>query len=129
MKKAILLIMLSVVISANIYAQSTTPANTNGKTHKSDIHFKQELNLSTDQIKQWKEIHKNGAEKRKTIMNNNTLSKDQKRDQLKNLNAEMVTQVNAMLTDDQKAKFAALKEKMKANWKEKHKNKENQNGG
>lgn len=125
MKKTVLLIMLCIIISANIHAQSTTPSTANQKTHKSDIHFKQELNLSADQIKQWKEIHKNGAEKRKTIMANNALSKEQKRDQLKNLNNEMVGQVNAILTDDQKTKFAALKEKMRANWKDKRKNKEN----
>lgn len=121
MKKLLSMLAFCVFMN-NAHAQSTTQTNSTEHTHKhkSDINFKKELNLSHDQVNQWKEIHKNAAEKRKTIMNDNTVSKDQKREQLKNLNNEMLAQVNGILTDDQKAKFSALKEKMKENWKEKH---------
>ncbi len=117
-------LMLCAVITVQAYAQVDTKDKKTRK-HEMAMQIKKELNLSDSQVEQWKAVHKEANEKRKTIMQNGSLSKEQKKEQLKALHEEKQSKVMAILDADQQVTFKDLKEKMKEEWKEKRgKNKE-----
>ena len=53
-------------------------------------------------------------EKRETILNDSKLTKEQKQDQVQQLNKARANSVQSILTEEQKVKMKAAKEKMKA---------------
>ena len=123
--KKMFVLMAVTIMSQFVFAQVQQDTASNktgsgmiGKHHKGDRHRKsaimQELNLSEDQKKQLKEMRIADKEKRETILNDSKLTKEQKQDQVQQLNKARANSVQSILTEEQKVKMKAAKEKMKA---------------
>jgi periplasmic protein CpxP/Spy len=70
-----------------------------------------ELNLNDDQKDKMKDVFANSRTKRETILNDSSLTDDQKREKMKTLHQDTMSKVNHILTPDQQAQ---LKEKLAA---------------
>ena len=109
MKKKLFIIGIISSFCINIYAQEKTerlnqrdsalPMN---KQYKGEI---RDLNLSTQQKKQTKILHKSVKQKKEAINNNTTLTQQQKKEKLKQLHKERKEKLNAILTPEQKEKL------------------------
>jgi periplasmic protein CpxP/Spy len=71
-----------------------------------------ELNLTDDQKGKLKDVFADAKTKHDSIMNDSTLTQDQKKDKMKSLHEDTMSKVNDVLTPDQRTQ---LKEKMAAN--------------
>jgi|GEM_PF-3900690 hypothetical protein len=80
----------------------------------------QSLNLTKDQKIQIKALHQNGKNDKEAIMANDSLNEDQKKMQLKQLRQQNAANFNAILNNEQREKWNAIKAEAK-------KNKNNQN--
>lgn len=76
-----------------------------------------ELNLTADQKSQMKTIQENTKQQREAIKNDASLTQDEKRAKMKDLQKSHSQKVNSILTPDQQAKRSAYIQKMKANGK------------
>jgi Spy/CpxP family protein refolding chaperone len=72
-----------------------------------------ELGLSADQEAKWKEIGQQERAAVEPIWSDQSLSRDEKRAKMKEINATYAEQRRAILTPDQQAKFDELRAKMK----------------
>jgi len=113
-----------------VLAQVNTPAETefnksrNAATsekkmhHKKDKHEKmammKELDMTEDQKARLKEMKEANKAKREVILSDSKLTEEQKHGQLKELHKAQGKNMQAVLTDDQKAKFKQLKEERKS---------------
>jgi Spy/CpxP family protein refolding chaperone len=70
-----------------------------------------QLNLNDDQKGKLKDVFADSKSKHDAIMNDSTLTSDQKRDKMKSLHVDTLSKVNEVLTPDQQAQ---LKEKLGA---------------
>ena len=125
MKKMFVLVAIT-VIGHLAFAQApketeinkTKPDTEHKKYHKGHRHEKMEmmkaLNLTEAQKNQMKEMKMANKEKRTAILNNSSLTEDQKKDQLKELNKASAENMQSILTDEQKVKMKEAREKMKA---------------
>jgi len=73
-----------------------------------------ELNLTEDQKSKLKEMNAGNKEKKQAIVNNAQLTEEQKKEQLKSIRKEQAENMNAVLSDEQKAKMKEVRMKMKA---------------
>jgi protein CpxP len=71
--------------------------------------MKTDLNLTDDQSTKVEALIKDNETKRMTIRKNTSLSKDDQRKQMKDLNTEYNTKLSALLTKEQNDKMAQLK--------------------
>jgi periplasmic protein CpxP/Spy len=71
-----------------------------------------ELNLTDDQKGKLKDVFADAKTKHDSIMNDSTLTQDQKKDKMKSLHEDTMSKVNDVLTPDQRTQ---LKEKLAAN--------------
>jgi len=71
-----------------------------------------ELNLTKQQRSSIKLIQQNHKAQRESIMNNDSLTMDQKKVQLKELRKKTENDINSILTDEQRQKRKELKEQM-----------------
>lgn len=88
----------------------------------SSHHFKKgkmmnDLNLTADQKSQMKEIQQNNKQQRDAIRNDASLTPDQKKAKMKDLQKSQSDKVNSILTPEQQAKRKASIDKMKSNGK------------
>jgi len=70
-----------------------------------------ELNLTDDQKGKLKDVFADAKTKHDSIMNDSTLTQDQKKDKMKSLHEDTMSKVNEVLTPDQRTQ---LKEKLAA---------------
>jgi periplasmic protein CpxP/Spy len=70
-----------------------------------------ELNLTDDQKGKLKDVFADAKTKRDSIMNDSSLTQDQKKDKMKSLHEDIISKVNDVLTPDQRTQ---LKEKLAA---------------
>lgn len=112
--------MMSQLIFAQEKQDTTLNKTRSGmfkKHHKGNRHDKnemmKELNLSEAQKTQLKEMKLADKEKRDAILNDSKLSQEQKHTQLKELHEQKGKKMQGILTDEQKTKMKAAKEKMK----------------
>jgi len=70
-----------------------------------------ELNLSDDQKGKLKDVFTDAKSKREAIMNDSSLTADQKKDKMKSLREDTMGKINEVLTPDQRNQ---LKEKLSA---------------
>lgn len=75
--------------------------------------LKQNLNLSDDQTSQVKTIFEDSRSKMEALRSNTSLSQDDLRSQMMSIRKAENDKVNAILTPDQKTKYAALQEQMR----------------
>lgn len=88
----------------------------------SSRHFKKgkmmnDLNLTADQKSQMKEIQQSGKQQREAVKNDASLTPDQKKTKMKDLQKSQSAKVNTILTPDQQAKRKAYIEKMRSDGK------------
>ncbi len=90
---------------------------TEGKKQHKKGHekMKKELSLSDAQVQQLKQQHEAMKSRKMAIKNNESLSKEQKKTQMKALKAEAKTQRSTVLTAEQQAKWEAMKKEHKNN--------------
>lgn len=125
MKKILLIVLLlsftMVVSFAQVQRDAPLPDNntstnsgsqTNGPTFKQQI---QALNLTKDQKIQIRQIRQDSKANKEMIMTNDSLTQDQKQMLLKALRKQYTASFNAVLTDDQKEKWEAMKAERKNN--------------
>jgi Spy/CpxP family protein refolding chaperone len=75
--------------------------------------LKQNLNLSDDQASQVKAIFEDSRTKMEGLRSNSSLSQDDRRSQMMTIRKAENDKVEALLTPDQKTKYAALQEQMR----------------
>ena len=75
--------------------------------------LKQNLSLTDDQTSQVKTIFTDSQTKMEALRSNSSLSQDDRRSQMMSIRKDENDKVNALLTPDQKTKFAALQEQMR----------------
>ena len=104
-------------------AQVQRDANRSQKVQSdSSRHFQKgkmmnDLNLTADQKSQMKEIQQSGKQQREAVKNDASLTPEQKRAKMKDLQKSQSAKVNTILTPDQQVKRKANMEKMKSNGK------------
>ena len=86
--------------------------------HKEDRHTRKEimkeLNLNEAQKAQLKEIRISDKEKRAAILNDAKLTEEQKDEELKELHAAQIKNLQNILTEEQKVKMKDVRKKVKA---------------
>ncbi len=100
-------------------ANAQPQANQDAKPHKGQKaergdklkKLAEQLDLTDAQKGLLKPILKDAGESRKALHNDATLTPEQKKEKLKALKADTQTKIEAILTDEQKKKLAALKDK------------------
>jgi len=75
--------------------------------------LKQNLGLSDDQTSQVKTIFQDSQTKMEALRSNSSLSQDDRRSQMMDIRKAENDKINALLTADQKTKYAALQEQMR----------------
>src|SRR5690242_4420635 len=110
MKKLILVAIAGFFLAANSNAQVKRNAP-HSKQMQSDSsrHFKRgdmmaQLNLNADQKTQMKALHQDMKQQRDAIMNDQTLTADQKKQKMKELRKAQSEKMNTILTPDQQTK-------------------------
>jgi Spy/CpxP family protein refolding chaperone len=75
--------------------------------------LKQNLGLSDDQTSQVKSIYQDGQTKMEALRSDSSLSQDDRRSQMMSLRKAESDKIEALLTPDQKTKYAALQQQMR----------------
>jgi len=75
--------------------------------------LKKNLNLTDDQTSQVKSIFEDSRTKMEAVRSNSSLSQDDRRSQMMTIRKTENDKVNAVLTPDQKTKYAAMQEQMR----------------
>jgi Spy/CpxP family protein refolding chaperone len=81
-------------------------------TQRADM-LKQNLNLTDDQTSQVKTIFEDSRTKMEALRSNSSLSQDDRRSQMMSLRKAENDKIEALLTPDQKTKYAALQQQMR----------------
>lgn len=76
--------------------------------------LKQNLGLSDDQTTQVKAIYQDSQTKMETLRSNSSLSQDDRRSQMMDIRKGENDKINALLTPDQKTKYAAWEQQMRS---------------
>jgi len=110
------LLFLGLAAGLTVPALPAKPAQETTTTEKQAMKDRlqeavKELNLNDDQKDKLKDVFANSRTKRETIMNDSSLTDDQKREKMKTLHQDTMSRVNHILTPDQQAQ---LKEKLAA---------------
>jgi hypothetical protein len=116
MKKIIIILsMLCVVNISFAQIRRDVPENTTtDSTQKiSRKEMMDELGLSKDQRVQWKQIQQNNKAQKESIMNNDSLTTEQKKIMLKDLHKQTNNDIDAILSDEQREKMKEIKQEMR----------------
>jgi Spy/CpxP family protein refolding chaperone len=128
------LIRLTTLLAACLFAvsaftQQTSPAQNGdggGQKHGAQTHqnmptademvaqMTTRLNLTADQQTKVKAIIEETHQQARTVMNDQSLSKEDKQAKMKQMHESVQSKVNAVLTDEQKPKFDAMVKEMEA---------------
>jgi Spy/CpxP family protein refolding chaperone len=118
MKK--LIVVLSMLCTVNIsFAQirREVPVTNSGADSSQKISKRMmmdELNLTKAQRVQMKQIQQNNKAQKESIMNNDSLTTDQKKMMLKELHKQTANDINTILTDEQREKMKEIKQENRA---------------
>jgi hypothetical protein len=93
-------------------ATNTPPAAVPGSGYKGHPNIARELNLTDDQKPKFREIMKNALEQRKALREDTSLTPEDRMAKLKQIQEDTATQLQALLTPDQLAKWQELVKKM-----------------
>ena len=126
MKKLIFVAIAGLFFAANSNAQ--VKRNVPQSKHiQSDTsrHFKrggmmEQLNLNADQKTQMKALHQDMKQQRDGIMNDQSLTADQKKQRMKDLHKAQSEKMNSILTPDQQEKMKELRKQKMKNHKMNH---------
>ena len=87
---------------------NTPPASTNGTGMKGRSNLIKELNLTEDQKPKFQEILKGAQEKRKALRADASLTPEERKAKVRTIQEDTNTQLKALLTPDQFAKWLEL---------------------
>jgi len=107
MKKIIIAALFMLGISTMSFAQ-TSQDSTHHRNHKKGMY--KALNLTKDQKDKLHQYNKDTKTKADAIKNDQSLSADQKKTQLKSLREENKKNISGVLTDEQKQKMKDMKQ-------------------
>jgi Spy/CpxP family protein refolding chaperone len=96
--------------------QQVAQMKANGREHmrgKMGARMAEKLNLSQQQQDQLKPIFEKQHEQMRAIWQDNSLSKDQKKEKMQALRQDFQTQINDVLTPDQQQQWQQMREQMK----------------
>lgn len=127
MKKLFLVAIAGFFFAMNTNAQVSGNANPNRKFQSdSSRHHRgqmvDQLNLTSDQKSQMKALHESNKQQRDAIKNDASLTDDQKRAKMKDLQKSQSDKFNSILTPDQQAKRKAYMEQRRSERKMQPKN-------
>lgn len=123
MKKLFLVAIAGLFFAANSNAQVKRNAPQSQQMRSdSSRHFKKgnmmnELNLTADQKTQMKTVHQDMKQQREAIMNDQSLTSDQKKEKMKDLRKSQSEKVNTILTPDQQSKMKEMRKQRMKNHK------------
>ena len=115
-----LAIVLMVISIGTLQAQESTEGRKNAMKNQHE-QLISDLKMSDEQNAEWTAIRKEYRPKIKAIKTDESLSKEEKSAKAKALKAEMDEKLNALLSAEQAAKWAAMKEEKKGQRKEDNK--------
>ena len=120
MKKLFLVAIAGLFFAANGNAQvKRNVPHSQQMRSDSSRHFQKgkmqdQLNLTADQKSQMKTLHQDMKQQREGIMNDQSLTADQKKEKMKDLRKSQSEKMNTILTPDQQTKMKELrKQRMK----------------
>ena len=76
--------------------------------------LKKNLNLTDDQTSQVKSILEDSRSKMEAVRSNTSLSQEDRRSQMMSIHSSENEKINALLTPDQKTKYADLQQQMRS---------------
>jgi Spy/CpxP family protein refolding chaperone len=122
MKKLFLFAAAGLFFAATGNAQVKRNAPQTQKVQSdSSHHFKKgmmnELNLTSDQKSQLRELYEQNKQQRDAIKNDSSLTPDQKKQKMKDLHKSQSEKMNSILTPEQQAKRKAFMQNEKQNHK------------
>jgi hypothetical protein len=114
---------------------TTAPAAREGRWHNADpsqqvAHLSKRLKLTQDQQNQLLPIFTNRQQQIQGIMNDSSLSKEQRHEKMQAIRQQTDSQVTAVLNDTQKQQYEAMQQRQRERMKERRENRQNngQNG-
>ena len=128
----------ALAIGVPVFAQTTTtadsssqdaPGGSEGPRHHRGNRMQklsQELNLTADQQAKIKPIFQQAHAQAKTIHQDTTLNKDQKKAKFKELHQTTMAQMNEILTPEQQTQLKQLKEQRRAQWQQRRQQQQQQ---
>jgi Spy/CpxP family protein refolding chaperone len=126
MKKLILVAIAGLFFAANSNAQVKRDAPPSQKMQSdSSHHFRKgkmanQLNLTADQQSQMKTLHQDMQQQREGIMNDQSLTADQKKQKMRELRKSQSEKMNTILTPDQQTKMKELRKQRMKNHRMNH---------
>jgi len=115
MKKIIAPLVIAVAVlftSFSTQAQTSTHGKHGNGTEMKQM-LKDSLHLTDAQVDSVTSIRQEFRDKIKTVMQNSSLSADEKREQMKPLRQEMKTRLSAVLTKEQMKKMREMQQEMR----------------
>jgi Spy/CpxP family protein refolding chaperone len=100
-------VLLFTLTSASQAQQASSPKKEASKEERKKV--KDDLNLSSEQASQMKEINKDFKDKFFAIKGDNSLTEEQKKEKFKELNRERMRKTNSILTPEQQRKMSEYK--------------------
>lgn len=113
MKK--LLLFLGIMIATNVIMAQGRPSKEQVQVKLEE--YKDRLNLTDDQVAEWKEIRKKYQPQLKDIRSDESLKKSDKKKAAADVIAKIDGEVMAMLNEDQQAEYKVIRSEIKANAK------------
>jgi hypothetical protein len=110
---AIAAIALTSVMAFNAVAQDHPQGGNTGQQKAPaapGMRMADELGLNADQKAKWETVMKSEREKMKAVQEDKSLTKDQRREQMKSIREDMNKQLKAILTPEQQAKWEKMRE-------------------
>jgi Spy/CpxP family protein refolding chaperone len=126
MKKLFLFAVAGFFFAINTNAQVSRKTNRAQKIQSDSSRHQRgemmdQLNLTPDQKSQIKSLHESNKQERDAIKNDASLTQEQKRAKMKDLQKSQSQKMNGILTPDQQAKRKAFMEKRRSEGKMHHK--------
>ena len=126
MKKLFLVAIAGLFFAANSSAQAkrnvphSQQMRSDSSRHFQKGKMQDQLNLTADQKSQMKALHQDMKQQREGIMNDQSLTSDQKKEKMKELRKSQSEKMNTILTPDQQAKMKELRKQRMKNHKMNH---------
>ena len=116
MKKVIVILLMLCVVNISFAqirrdVQENTTTDSTQKISRKEM--MDELGLTKEQRVQWKQIQQNNKAQKESIMNNDSLTTEQKKIMLKDLHKQTNNDIDAILSDEQKEKLKEIKQEMR----------------
>lgn len=119
MRKSALIFLASTLLTAALGVAQTAPAAPQGPRHARAGHDRvfQQLNLTADQKTQFQQLMQDQRTQMKALRANNSLTPEQRQQQIKALREANHQKMMALLTPDQQAQFKQLRQQRRGDMK------------